>query len=76
MTLFVVSGYFNGICEKCKEPSVGQFDSDDDRDEEGNHWVNMKCINCSHKQWFNVVPELEYVAPAPPSRDTLSEEKE
>ncbi len=56
--LMFVSGHLNGTCEKCKEPTTGHFHSDEDRDEDDNYWIVMRCVGCSHKQWFNLDPNV------------------
>lgn len=62
--LFIVSAYFNGECEKCGQPTCGGFDSDDDRDNDDNHWCELECVNCHQKQKIRINPRATILDPS------------
>jgi hypothetical protein len=57
-SLFVVNAYLNGTCSDCGEPTTGEFDSDDDRDDNDEYWVTLTCVNCYKKHVFSITPEV------------------
>lgn len=60
--LFITSADFVGECEKCGQPTCGQFDSDEDCNEQEDYWCTLECVNCHKKYKVRLLPLVKCVS--------------
>ena len=56
--VYISSAWFVGACDRCKEPTTGRFDSDDNRSDADEYWAEMKCVNCGHVIQYGIEPYI------------------